>query len=1275
MISDDNKLLALTAFLQAELDVIVTAAVLIPEGLWWLPPWQSSSPSKSPSSLVTVQDYARYGVRRLVLNIQSPLIQQMADALEKGCRDSVIALGKAMLRSATWPTRCLDVDVAVRWKAAPGVIALPDRLVVGPVPHVELVDEEDETSAAPSWVKRLAIWPLRVCSVQKQPQRKHDPCEQSPDSADKNESEEIEVQYQVTRAHELWEQRDEGLELEFRSLRAVEMVEKALHRSKGIWRFLCGSETVDPSLLHVSWQTHVKPDSGVITMAPSLPVFVMADVMLRRKSTTPMTAYSDAVTWLLRNDRLFGLSLFFGVPLMDRTGVLKQAVKIAPYSPQPPSKDEVESFLQRSDVAIDKELSDQENARNVLKSIMLREAEKLWQRCESSSHPGSIMVAWSGGIDSTAVLCALLQTSEANSSRLDRLSVLLDDESKSENPLFYCDQITKKKLRVVQRNDEPISTHALRWSKQCASNILVTGELGDQLFGSSKFAAAFAEKLVDYPCVWGIQRDKNEVPIGEQVRDLFSAKGLDAPWQETVLPALRLLNLIDITRQNEDWESWISEQLSLSTIDIRSTFDFLWWVNFSLKWQNVALRCVHDGGTPLLPLSGGVSIDSVTGCIEHFFGARDFELWACIPQFHKSKFPELADYTTYKEPMKHFIKQYDGDDIYYNLKKKVGSLNFGAPTGALSYTNQFYGAVLQSGPSKAVKALRWGVCGMSFPEDEGLVSSLDIAWVDAPLQDPIRPLSAIKRDRKDGEDANLDTRTCLYRVALQNFQRLDGRILDLSDTGDPLHFWTKNSRYSVVDVVTSKNDPSRDVDLKLSESKSDYAACIRSLKCESLERFAMSCQANSYDVVVVSEIGYTSNPFDFLQCALSIAHQAVLLDWRHPVQYEQGILWEDSHKETSILASQSILGLAHVKSHRGTASLGIVSGADSRLELSRTLIESFIRNQGWDVQRVTFDFMEQDFGQGFMPFCGVSPGNVLPERFMLLCSRQSLASQDEREASTLLEDTDDESLEGNAIEQQHFLSWIDLDSQPDKVAYTTPSWDRFPFETQAWGRVDCEVASRWSGGSRFSTTYGYVFEGPTELRVRKSEDVHTEASYTLESGMYFSVSDKIRLTGGCGVLHLVDKHRALFAIGGPIEAGPGRLGYIDGCTDTLLLSPVQKGAPCLNHLHFPPGIAQTQHTHPSGRSGMVLRGSGVCVCKEEGRVMSRTRLSPGMAFVIPTNVKHAFETSPESSMDVVAFHPDSDFGPTSDNHPMINRTIVDGVSASLLSSIKTNSSA
>ena len=94
------------------------------------------------------------------------------------------------------------------------------------------------------------------------------------------------------------------------------------------------------------------------------------------------------------------------------------------------------------------------------------------------------------------------------------------------------------------------------------------------------------------------------------------------------------------------------------------------------------------------------------------------------------------------------------------------------------------------------------------------------------------------------------------------------------------------------------------------------------------------------------------------------------------------------------------------------------------------------------------------------------------------------------------------------------------------------------------------------------------------------------------------------------------------------------------------------GDPCLNHLHIPPHTNQTAHTHPSERVGVILRGSGEC--RTPGGTYP---LGPGMGWRIPTGCLHSFHTG-EESLDVIAWHPDSDFGPTDENHPMINRTII-----------------
>lgn len=126
-------------------------------------------------------------------------------------------------------------------------------------------------------------------------------------------------------------------------------------------------------------------------------------------------------------------------------------------------------------------------------------------------------------------------------------------------------------------------------------------------------------------------------------------------------------------------------------------------------------------------------------------------------------------------------------------------------------------------------------------------------------------------------------------------------------------------------------------------------------------------------------------------------------------------------------------------------------------------------------------------------------------------------------------------------------------------------------------------------------------------------------------------------------------------IGGPVEE-LGRLKYIDGCSDSLLLSPLLKGDPCLNFLYVPPGLDQTAHTHPSVRVGMIISGRGYCKT-EDGNLP----LEVGSVFVLPPEELHSFHTE-DDSLRIVVYHPESDFGPTHEEHPMINYTFVEGES-------------
>ena len=200
------------------------------------------------------------------------------------------------------------------------------------------------------------------------------------------------------------------------------------------------------------------------------------------------------------------------------------------------------------------------------------------------------------------------------------------------------------------------------------------------------------------------------------------------------------------------------------------------------------------------------------------------------------------------------------------------------------------------------------------------------------------------------------------------------------------------------------------------------------------------------------------------------------------------------------------------------------------------------------------------------------------------------------------------------------------------------------------------------------SAYGVCYSGRLEISTGERMFVVGPGEYFsipfVKSCMISGISDNGR-GEGMGLIVVREGFKCLMNVGGPEEPF-GRLKYIDGCSDTLLIGPPLRGDPCLNMLRFPKGIDQTAHTHPTIRAGVILSGRGVCRTAQGDK-----DLVPGSAFLLYPDAIHAFSTLDTEGMQLSVFHPDTDTGPSHEDHPMLNRTIVDGVSAKDIDAIRT----
>jgi hypothetical protein len=231
------------------------------------------------------------------------------------------------------------------------------------------------------------------------------------------------------------------------------------------------------------------------------------------------------------------------------------------------------------------------------KTCCLERAQSLLQR-----YPGKIWLSWSGGIDSTTLVASILEVASPEDRK--RLTIVLSHHSVLENPSYYENYICDLPYKNIL---EDLSKQLMK-----ENAVLITGELGDQLFGS--------DFLIDQDFGEDYKTSATRI-IGKGMFERLHPIVGEAPFP------------------------------------IRSAHDFFWWFNFTQKWQFVKYRC-YEHTTWNLQAKYGQHI-------EHFFDSIDFQLWSL--QNHDLK--HNGSWATYKTAAKDFLFQVTKDPAQTQLKK------------------------------------------------------------------------------------------------------------------------------------------------------------------------------------------------------------------------------------------------------------------------------------------------------------------------------------------------------------------------------------------------------------------------------------------------------------------------------------------------------------------------------------------------------------------------------------------------------------------------------
>jgi hypothetical protein len=206
----------------------------------------------------------------------------------------------------------------------------------------------------------------------------------------------------------------------------------------------------------------------------------------------------------------------------------------------------------------------------------------------------------------------------------------MDQNSITENITFYNTYI-KDKLNVVMLD----SYHAR--FKPNADQVLITGDQIPQIFNYT-FTSLLENRYSDWK-----------------------------PW---------VLKNFDSVAKAQWFLETADPWLKKAPFEIVTIFDYIWWISFSLRWDNGRCR----------PLRWNESYDKAiyNNNVLSFFRTDDYQLWSIFN--HDKKIKTTPE--SFKYVMKDDIFNFDGNQNYYDTKRSYASNGLGLSSDYVFSTDQ-----------------------------------------------------------------------------------------------------------------------------------------------------------------------------------------------------------------------------------------------------------------------------------------------------------------------------------------------------------------------------------------------------------------------------------------------------------------------------------------------------------------------------------------------------------------------------------------------------------
>ena len=259
-----------------------------------------------------------------------------------------------------------------------------------------------------------------------------------------------------------------------------------------------------------------------------------------------------------------------------------------------------------------------------------------------------LVVQWSGGIDSTCMLSAIIKNFSSVSQQ--RVKVACNWGSVIENPAFYHNHILGRYV-ILDINDQTRDLND--------NSLVVGGEIADKI---------------------SMTMGNLDQSLGVRDRDLFSL-----PWRSN---KHRLHSYLTSVTTSQDFADWfitvIAANIESVSVPVETCFDFLWWASFNYHWYgSVLLEWLHHYRHT--KQSWSQHRDKFV----RWYETAEYQQWA-MNNHLGSKYGTRLDLI--KQQAKQYIFDLDANQWYLKYKIKIssaGRLSAATMAGPFAITDDF----------------------------------------------------------------------------------------------------------------------------------------------------------------------------------------------------------------------------------------------------------------------------------------------------------------------------------------------------------------------------------------------------------------------------------------------------------------------------------------------------------------------------------------------------------------------------------------------------------